>query len=39
MAVAPRSSRLGHETVEDVHEAGQPRHYRWRGQASSRVVP
>jgi hypothetical protein len=34
-AVAPRRSRLGHETVEDVHEAGQPRHYRWRGQASS----
>jgi hypothetical protein len=30
---------LGHDTVEDVHEAGQPRHYRWRGQASSRVVP
>jgi hypothetical protein len=26
MAVAPRRSRLGHKTVEDVHEAGQPRH-------------
>jgi hypothetical protein len=24
MAVAPRRSRLGHDTVEDVHEAGQP---------------
>jgi uncharacterized protein YeaO (DUF488 family) len=24
MAVAPRRSRIGHETVEDVHEAGQP---------------
>lgn len=23
----------------DVHEARQPRHYRWRGQANSRVVP
>jgi hypothetical protein len=38
MAVAPRRSRIGHDIVETSTRLDS-RHYPWRGQATSRIVP